>query len=44
MLLFILRIRHTDGVIQHCFPEVILVYTMKSQALGLFNIDEITIL
>lgn len=44
MFPFILRIRHTDGMNQHCFPEVMLVYTMKSQALGLFKIDKITIL
>lgn len=44
MFPFILRIKHTDGMNQHCFPEVMLVYTIKSQALGLFKIDKITIL
>lgn len=44
MFPFILRIRHSDSVNQHCFPEAMLVYTMRNLALVFFNIDKMTIL
>lgn len=40
MVPVILRIRHSGGLYQHCFPEVMLVYTMRNLVLCLVNIDK----